>query len=203
MAPRLWLTLALTALAAAAAAAPASAQGTAAPEAAGQEQAMAAWDRASAPGPWHAFLAQRVGKWKVSGRVWNDPAGEPSESKGEAQLDLILGGRFLQEHLKGTSGKLSFEGEGLLGCDNSANTLTWVWVDSMGTMMSVLTGPAGDVGKPVEMRGKLTDPATGRIINLRVVLTFLSPDEFKWEYFGSPEGYEEARMMEMVYTRAR
>jgi hypothetical protein len=209
MARRAWLLMAMALLGAVAA--PVMAQDANVPTTASagvpsptdQERAMAAWDRASAPGPWHGFLAQRVGKWRVAGRVWNDPAGEPSVSKGEAQLEMILGGRILQEHLRGSSGKLQFEGEGLLACDNSAGTLTWVWVDSMGTMMSVLTGRAGEVGKPVELHGQLTDPASGRIIKLRVVLTFVGPDEFRWEYFGAPEGYDEARMMEMVYTRGR
>lgn len=203
MARRLWLLGAMALTLLPALAIPARAQDQAAPSPTEQERAMAAWDRASAPGPWHGFLAQLAGKWKVAGRVWNDPAGEPSVSKGEAQLEMILGGRFLQEHLRGSSGKLQFEGEGLLGCDNSAGTLTWVWVDSMGTMMSVLTGPAGDVGRPVELHGQLTDPASGRVIKLRVVLTFVSADEFRWEYFGAPDGYDEARMMEMVYTRGR
>lgn len=203
MARRVWLPCALALTLATAPASPSRAQEQAAPASTEQERALAAWDRASSPGPWHAFLAQRAGKWKFSGRVWNDPAGEPSLSKGEAQLEMILGGRILQEHLRGSSGKLQFEGEGLLGCDNAAGTLTWIWVDSVGTMMTVLTGPAGDVGKPVELHGQLTDPASGRVIKLRVMLTFLGPDEFRWEYFGAPEGFEEARMMEMVYTRGR
>ena len=197
----LWLLCALALLAAPATRS--SAQDQPAPAPTEQERAMAAWDRASAPGPWHAFLAPYAGKWKVAGRVWNDPSGEPSLSRGEAQLDLILGGRFLQEHLRGQSGKLQYEGEGLLGCDNAAGTLTWVWIDSLGTMMSVLTGPAGEPGKPVKLHGQLTDPASGRVIKLRVVLTFVSAWEFKWEYFGAPDGFEEARMMEMTYTRGR
>lgn len=163
--------------------------------------ALEAWARAAEPGPWHAFLAQRAGKWNVAGRIWNDPEGEPSLSTAESRLEMILGGRFLQERLKGESGGLKYEGLGLLGFDNADSTVTAVWVDGVNTLTSVLTGPAGEPGQPLELRGRYTEPASGRLMHLRVVITWVSPDEHRWEYFGAPEGFEEARMMELVYTR--
>jgi hypothetical protein len=166
-----------------------------------KERALQAWARAAEPGPWHAFLAQRAGKWQVAGRIWNDPEGEPATSASTARLEMIMGDRFLQEVLKGTSGDQKFEGFGLLGCDNADSTVTSLWIDSMGTMTSILTGPAGQPGQPLELRGSMTDPATGRQMNLRVLLTFVSADEHRWDYYGAPEGFDEAKMMELIYTR--
>ena len=163
--------------------------------------ALEAWTRAGEPGPWHAFLSARAGKWNVAGRIWNDPEGEPSLSHSESRLEMILGGRFLQERLKGESGGRKYEGLGLLGCDNADSTVTAVWVDSLNTMTSVLTGPAGRPGQPLELRGRFTEPASGRLMNLRVVITFVGADEHRWDYFGAPEGFDEARLMELVYTR--
>lgn len=181
---------------------PASAQGPAAPLSE-QEAALQAWVRAAEPGPWHAFWGQRAGNWQVAGRIWNDPAGEPVPSTGTARLEMILGGRFLQEVLRAESGGRKYEGLGLLGCDNAGGTITALWIDSLGTMTSVLTGPAGRAGEPLELRGSLTDPATGHLLNLRAILTFVSPDEHRWEYYGAPEGFDEAHMLELVYTRKR
>jgi hypothetical protein len=195
----LWLWCALALLPALAA--PASAQDPAIPPASEKDLALAAWARDAEPGPWHAFLARRAGKWNVAGRTWNDPEGEPALSTAESSLEMILGGRFLQERLKGQSGGQKYEGLGLLGCDNADSTVTAVWVDGMNTLTSVLSGPAGEPGQPLELRGRLTDPASGRVMHLRVVITWVSADEHWWEYFGAPEGFDEARILELVYTR--
>jgi hypothetical protein len=168
-----------------------------------QDIALQAWVRAAEPGPWHAFLARRAGTWQVAGRIWNDPEGEPALSTGTARLEMILGGRFLQEVLHGEAGGQEFSGLGLLGCDNASGTITALWVDSMGTRTSVLSGPAGQAGEPLELRGSMTDPAIDRGLNQRVVITFVSEDEQRWEYFGAPEGFEEMKMMELVYSRKR
>jgi len=168
-----------------------------------KERALQAWARSAEPGPWHSFLAQRAGKWQVAGRIWNDPEGEPATSASTSRLEMILGDRFLQEVLKGKSGDQKFEGFGLLGCDNADSTITSLWIDSMGTMTSVLTGRAGQPGQPLDLRGRMTDPASGRTMNLRVVITFVSADEHRWDYYGAPEGFDEAKMMELIYTRKR
>ena len=181
-------------------AAPASPQDPVAPPSE-KDAALQAWARAAEPGPWHAFLAQRAGKWRIAGRIWNDPRGEPAQSTSTARLEMILGGRFLQEVVKGETGGRKFQGLGLLGCDNADGTITAQWFDSLSTMTTVLRGPAGEPGQPVELRGSLTDPATGRTLNLRVILTFVNPNEHRWDYYGSPEGFDEARLMELIYTR--
>ena len=165
--------------------------------------AMQAWERSAQPGPWHAFLAQRAGKWNVAGRIWNDPEGEPSLSSGESKLELVLGGRFLQERHKGRKGEIEYTGLGLLGFDNADSTVTAVWYDDLGTRTSVLTGRAGSPGQPVELRGAMTDPASGRRLALRVVLTWVGANEQRWDYYGAPEGFDEARLMELTYTRRR
>lgn len=184
-------------------AAPARAQEPAAPAAADtqMQQALAAWDRAAEPGPWHAFLSQRAGRWDVAGRIWNDPAGEPATSTGESRLEMVLGGRFLQERHKGEADGRPYEGLGLLGFDNADSSVTAVWMDNLGTRTAVLSGRAGLPGDPLELRGAFTDPASGRLVSLRLVITWTSPREHRWTYHGAPEGFDEALMMELTYTR--
>lgn len=169
-----------------------------------REQALAAWDRSAEPGPWHAFLAGRAGKWDVAGRIWNDPEGEPTSSRGESRLEMVLGGRYLQERHKGESDSRPYEGLGLLGFDNADSTVTAVWLDNLGTRTAVLSGRAPKTpGDALTLRGVLTDPASGRVISLRLVITFVGADEQRWEYFGAPEGFDESRMMELTYSRRR
>lgn len=166
-----------------------------------RELALAAWDRAAEPGPWHAFLARRAGRWNVAGSIWNEPGGQPARSTGESRLEMMLGGRFLQERHKGRVEGRPYEGLGLLGFDNADSTVTIVWLDNLGTRTAVLGGPAGAPGEPLELRGTYTDPASGRTVSLRLVITWDGADRQRWEYFGAPEGFDEARLMELVYTR--
>ncbi|MBM4130986.1 DUF1579 domain-containing protein [bacterium] len=186
-----------TAVAASGAAAPAPAP----PPPDDRAQALAAWDRAGAPGPWHEFLARRAGRWNVAGRIWNEPGGAPVHSRGESRLEMVLGGRFLQERHKGRVDGRPYEGLGLLGYDNADSTFTAVWVDDLGTRTAILSGRAGAPGEPVELRGAVTDPASGRALSLRLVITWNGAEGQRWEYHGAPEGFEEARLMELVYTR--
>ena len=190
------------------ASAPARAQDAAAdslpaPTPAERDEALAAWDRAGEPGPWHAFLARRAGRWDVAGRIWNEPGGEPAVSVGESRLEMVLSGRFLQERHKGLAGGRPYEGLGLLGFDNADSTFTVVWLDNLGTRTAVLRGPAGAPGEPLELRGGFTEPAGGRAVSLRLVITWNGAEGQRWEYFGAPEGFDEARLMELVYTRRR
>jgi hypothetical protein len=166
-----------------------------------RDQTLAAWDRAAEPGPWHAFLARRAGRWNVAGRIWNEPGGQPVHSTGESRLEMLLGGRFLQERHKGRVEGRPYEGLGLFGFDNADSTVTAVWLDNLGTRTAVLDGPAGAPGEPLELRGTYTDPASGRTVSLRLVITWDGANRQRWEYFGAPEGFDEARLMELVYTR--
>lgn len=184
-----------------AAAESAAADSLATPTPAEREQALAAWDLAAAPGPWHAFLARRAGRWLVDGRIWNEPGGEPVVSTGESRLEMVLDGRFLQERHEGQAGGRPYEGLGLLGFDNADSTFTVVWLDNLGTRTAVLRGPAGAPGEPLELRGGFTDPASGRAVSLRLVITWNGAEGQRWEYFGAPEGFDEARLMELVYRR--
>ncbi|MBK8167021.1 MAG: DUF1579 family protein [bacterium] len=166
-----------------------------------REQALAAWDRAAVPGPWHAFLAGRAGRWNVAGRIWNEPGGEPALSTGESRLEMLLDGRFLQERHRGQVDGRAYEGLGLLGFDNADSTVTAIWLDNLGTRTAVLSGRARAPGDPVHLRGTYTDPASGRVVSLRLVITWNGANRQRWEYFGAPEGFDEARLMELDYTR--
>src|SRR5262245_41553539 len=80
---------------------------------------MEACMKAGTPGKEHEELAKCVGTWKVTGKHWVTSDAPPMESSGTSTFEMILGGRFLQEHHKGTMGDMGpFEGIGTLGFNN-------------------------------------------------------------------------------------
>ena len=71
------------------------------------------------PGAEHQQLQPFVGDWTFTLKVWTNPSQSPAELKGTVERKWIMGGRFVQETVRGEcskSGK-TFEGLGLLGYD--------------------------------------------------------------------------------------
>src|SRR5262245_32081758 len=89
---------------------------------------LAALAEAGEPGAEHKKLQPFVGDWNFTMKLWTDPSQPPAELKGTVERKWIMGGRFVQETVKGecsTTGK-TFEGVGLLGYDNGQKRFTSV-----------------------------------------------------------------------------
>jgi len=167
-----------------------------------QQAAMEAWTKASTPGEFHAFFAKKEGKWRIAGQMWIGPDAEPIPSENTGTAEMILGGRYLLETMKGTNLGMPFEGLGITGYDNITDMVTSVWYDNMGTVTSILTGPYEKPGEPLKLSGTLVDPFTKEEMKIRTVTTFISDDESLFEYFGSMmAGMPEMKLMELHYTR--
>jgi len=177
--------------------------GAAAQEDASDQQAgMEAWMAAATPGPFHEFLAQKEGSWNIAGKMWMAPDAPPMDSQSTGQAEMILGGRYLQETMEGENMGMPFEGMGVTGYDNSTGMVTSVWYDNMGTATTVLMGPYEEPGTPMELFGDMLDPVTGQQMTVRTLSTFISHDESLFEYFATPPGGDEVKVMELRYTRA-
>ena len=188
----------VTALAVALGALPALADESASPFDAETE---AAWAAAAVPGEAHALLATQTGEWQTTSKMWMEPGGEPMTMTADSSAEMILGGRFLLEKVKGTVMGMPFDGIGLTGYDNTTHVVTSVWVDTQGTVMSIMTGVYEKIGEPMELFGSLTDPITGQEIKTRTVTTFGGDDAHTMDYFMTMGDMPEMKAMEMVYTR--
>ncbi len=168
-----------------------------------QQAAMKAWQAAATPGPMHAFWAKMAGKWKTHSKMWMEPGDPPMESDGEVDMEMVLGGRYLQERFHGTSMGQPFEGYGLTGYDNVTGTVTAIWCDNMSTGMAVMTGKAAAPGEPLELTGTYADPVTKQMIAIRGVTTYQDEDHHTFEYFMHYPGEDEFKSMEIRYERVK
>jgi hypothetical protein len=168
-----------------------------------QQAGMEAWQKAATPGEFHQFLAKKTGSWHIETKMWMQPGAEPVTSEGSAESEMILGGRFLLEKMKGESMGMPLEGLGITGYDNTSGVVTSVWYDNFGTVTTVLTGKWEKPGAPLELHGEMFDPMTGLNMKVRTVTTFTSADESLFEYFATPPGGDEVKAMELVYTRTK
>ena len=127
--------------------------------------------KAAAPGPFHAFLAKKAGKWQITGKMWMDPTAEPIVTESTGEAEMILGGRFLKDEMHGSMMGMPFDGLGITGYDNTTGVVTSIWMDTMGTMIMVMTGKWEKPGAPLETTGRYLDPMTGVEMDVRTLTT--------------------------------
>lgn len=154
------------------------------------------------PGPEQAWLAERVGTWTATVKMWMGP-GEPQVGAGVTVYSMILGGRFLAEEVKSTIGDQPFEARGLTGYNGATKKFETAWVDSMGTAISMGYGVRSADGKTLESKWEMYEPMTRKTITMRSVDTTIDKDHFKFEMFGPGADGKEMKMMEGMYTRSK
>jgi hypothetical protein len=167
------------------------------------EESMAAWMAVATPGPQHKLLAAYVGKWDVSSKMWMAPETQAMESKGKAEAQMILGGRFCELKQTGSMMGMPWEARALTGYDNFRKQFQSLWIDNMGTTMILTTGKVSDDGKIFTYEGKMDEPATGEKDKpFTVVEKHVSKDEIVTELFTKVDG-KEFKFLEATYKRAK
>ena len=71
---------------------------------------MAAYEKAMTPAAPHARLAEMAGEWQLDIKFWMQPGGEPMVSTATSTRKMIMGGRYLADHVEGTTMGPSFTG---------------------------------------------------------------------------------------------
>ena len=123
----------------------------------------------TAPGPHHARLADFAGSWNIHTRFWQRPGAEPEESDGTAELQLILGGRFLEQRQKGHMMGKPPSGIGYVGFDNAKGRYVSLWFDDLSTTVLRTEGPPTPSGKTIRTRGTIHDAAAGKPLRIEEI----------------------------------
>jgi hypothetical protein len=156
---------------------------------------------ATEPGEQHKHLAAMAGNWEYTGKIWMGADAPPVETSGTSTNKMILGGRFLQQEIKGEFQGTVFEGVGIAGFNKLTNRMESVWIDNMGTAMLIMTGTCDMDGKVITSYGEYKDQMKGEMQKVKSVSTMTGPDEIKDEMFMiAPDG-KEIKTMELVYKR--
>ena len=156
----------------------------------------------STPNENHKVLDPLVGDWDYSIKWWMSPDAAPEESKGTSSIKWIMGGRFIEQSVEGTSMGQPFEGMGIMGYDNEKKQYQSIWIDNMGTGVMTGSGSYDPTTKTLTDQGTFSCPAEGEK-SYRGVLKMIDNDNFTYEwYMPGPDG-KEFRAMEIVYTRKK
>lgn len=160
---------------------------------------MAAWEKATSPGPEHAHLAEMAGDWTFEGTFWMAPGAPPMTTTGTAARKMIMDGRVLLEKVETEWQGQAFEGLSMTGFDNVSGAYWGTWFDNMSTGLMTTTGSCAD--DRCEFTGSFNDPMSGRSKSVRMTMTMKDGKEIHASYEPGPDGGE-FKSMELVYTRA-
>lgn len=161
------------------------------------QQAMMA---AAMPGEQHRYLAKMAGEFTYTAKAWVQPGAAVMEWTGNRSGKMILGGRYLEEHVDGTFQGMPFEGMGLWAYDNMAKHYIYTWVNNMSTTVTQATGSRGEKGW--ELEGTHTVPGMGAENAFKTVLRTVDEDTFVFEWYEALPGRDEMfKMMEITYKR--
>jgi hypothetical protein len=147
------------------------------------EQAVA---ETAQPGPIHAQLMKRAGKYTTT-MTFSAPGTEPQQSTGTATLKPILGGRFLEEENSGESLGQPSAGLRVYGYNNGSKQYEAIWIYNGSTAFLVLDGSSDDHGKTVRYTGAFIGP-DGSKQTLRVIVEQQDADHFVVRLLGEGPG---------------
>ena len=157
----------------------------------------------------HKLLAEMVGNWTYTLKMWMDPAGKPQESKGTATRKAIMDGRyFIAEHsgkfkMPGADGKMkemNFKGMAIEGYDNAKKKFVSSWIDNMSTMIMNSEGTYDAATKTFTYTAQC-EMMPGKMTKIRELIKVVDKDHHTFEWYDNSQG-PEAKTMEISYTRA-
>jgi len=152
--------------------------------------------------PHHEMLYKLAGHWSVQVRMHDAAGGEPTDVRGAARNTMILDGRALQSEFKGDFMGQPFVGLGLDGYDMDKEQHFSIWMDSTNTGVTHDSGECNHDGQDVvTYRGEGKDPATGKTLKTRSILTLRSSSRYLYEQWQTPEGGEEVLAMQVIYSK--
>ncbi len=167
---------------------------------------MEAWAKYATPGPSHAQLAKKVGKWTVNGKMWMAPGSEPQEFGGTSTLEMDLDGHYLVENVVGSevdpaTGQ-TFKGRAWIAFDNLTNKIVTVWIDNMGTGITRFTGTPNADWTTITLTGESPDFITGKYKTVRSIERKISDNQYVVTMLDKGPDGKEYTSMELTYNRA-
>ena len=164
---------------------------------------MKAWQSFMTPGDMQKMLAKSEGVWNEEVTTWMDPGKPPQKSTSTCTNKMVLNGLYQESVHKGTVMGMPFEGHGTVGYDNAKKVFVSSWIDNMGSGIMYTEGTWDNASKSLVMKGKMTDPLTGKDTDVKEVMKFIDDNNQTMEmYVPGPDG-KEMKTMEIKFTRKK
>lgn len=169
-----------------------------------EEEDPLAWLALTVPGAEHEKLAAMEGTWSVEGEYRLAAGAEAMQTTGTVTRTMILGGRFLRDHFKGTVSDFPVEGIGILGYDRVAKRYQFVWMDTYNTGLWSWQGTAAADGKSLGGTFTGSCPVTNKTgCQADHVFQLIGPDEQVLQTHEKTADGKRFQAMRVTYKRTR
>ncbi len=160
------------------------------------------WAKLRAPGEQHKWLAQDVGDWTLTGKMWLGPD-QTIPLKGKSAVKMVFD-RYAQEDYTLGEGPMQYKGLGFVGYDNLNEQFQALYTGTSGTGMHVLTGQLNADKTVLTLTGQRPQKVLGGVVHKeKVVITRKSSDETLVQMYEASGEEEMHQTIELTYKRKK
>ena len=165
---------------------------------------MARWLETCKPSAAHARLAELLGTYDLTMRMWMAPGQPPMESKGSTEIKWLAEGKWLESR-----GSITMMGQqmtvaSMLGFDNFKQRYVMCSVDSLQTVMNTASGHFDKTGNDLILWGQIDEPMTPeQDKTVKYVYRGFGQDRFVFEVHDMMIGETDTKVVEIEYRRRK
>jgi hypothetical protein len=147
-------------------------------------------------------MAKHVGTWEAEVSSWSGP-GEPLKSNATDVVTMVMNGLYQVGNFSSTMMGMPFQGQSTLGYDNGRKLFVLTWIDNFGSGIIFMTGQYDEQSKTLSLKGKQTDPVSGKEANIRQENVYHNDDSYSMTmYADGPDG-KEMKLMAATFKRKK
>jgi hypothetical protein len=162
---------------------------------------MKAWQDFMTPGPMHQWMAKQAGTWEAEMSQWMDPAAPPEKVMAKEVCAMTMNGLYLTSNMTSTMMGQPMMGQSTLGYDNAKKMFVSTWIDNLGSGIIYMTGTYDEATKTMSMKGKQTDPTTGKDSDIRQEMKWIDDNSYTMSMYGAGMDGKEMKFMEGTFKR--
>jgi hypothetical protein len=163
---------------------------------------MKAYQDFMTPGVMHQWMAKHVGTWEADVTSFMNPS-SPEKSKATEIVKMAMNGLYQMGDFSSTMMGMPMTGHSTMAYDNAKKKFVLTWIDNMGSGIVYMTGTYDEATKTLELKGKQTDPITGKDTDIRQVNKYIDADNYTMAMYGPGMDGKEMKFMEGTFKRKK
>ena len=155
------------------------------------------------PSAMHQWMAKHAGTWEAEVSTWMDPSAPPSKAKATDVVTMAMNGLFQVGNFSSSMMGMPMTGQSTLGYNNATKMFVLSWIDNFSSGIISMTGTYDEKTKTLSLKGKQTDPISGKDTDIRQENKFIDDDTYTMTMFGAGMDGKEMKFMEGTFKRKK
>ena len=168
-----------------------------------QEKANVTFPSHHPAGSPHHYLAQLVGGWSGTSQLWLFPGADPSESRVQGSIQLVLDGRFIIYLYQSSVDGEPQHGLFTFGYNTTLDQYEASWVDSFHNNTAIMFCVGGPTEKGFSVLGSYPDPEGGPDWGWRTEVELVDHDHLSLTAYNIHHEGSESIAVKTLLTRVK